>query len=116
MNIEEALTHVGPGWAEIVRQLDVNLREQVGDYELLQAKEKFGALRFYISLPEGTDQQTWAIAHQLIGLAEDKSSQTCEECGSPGEIQGIGFWLRALCPTHRQDRQQRNELLDRLDE
>jgi len=54
-----------------------------------QVKEKFGSLRFYMTI--GTDE-----VYAMISEAEELSSKTCEECGGPGE-QRSGGWIHTLC-------------------
>jgi hypothetical protein len=58
--------------------------------EVIQVKEKFGGLRFYIN--EGTDE-----IHQRIGQAELESMKTCEITGKLGKIRTDIGWHRTLC-------------------
>lgn len=58
-----------------------------------QIKEKFGALRFYVS---GGDEATGG----MIQMAECMSARTCEECGAPGTTAGRGY-IQTLCDHHR---------------
>jgi hypothetical protein len=60
--------------------------------EVVQVKEKFGTLRFYIS--EGDD-----VIYELINFAEEMSAVTCEVCGSPGVMRNRG-WMQTLCDAH----------------
>lgn len=55
-----------------------------------QVKEKFGGLRFYMTI--GTDE-----VYALIGKAEALSCKTCEECGEPGEKRTDLGWIYTLC-------------------
>lgn len=57
--------------------------------EILQCKEKFGTLRFYIS---GGDD----YINGLIAFAEKSSARTCERCGGIGKSQK-GAWIKVLC-------------------
>jgi len=50
-------------------------------FEVLQVKQKFGGLRFYVSHRHRTD----AIL-QRIEAAELESLRTCEVCGKPGKV------------------------------
>ena len=59
------------------------------DGMILQIKEKFGGLRFYIGC--GTQEM-----FDLIEDAEDKSITICEECGRPGTLRN-GGWLVTRC-------------------
>lgn len=55
----------------------------------VQVKEKFGGLRFYMSLTNDK-------ISELIREAEKKSVTICEECGESGQIRN-GSWIRCLC-------------------
>lgn len=81
----------GDGWYNILDELCAKL-EPYG-VVAAQVKEKFGTLRFYL---EATPSDKWEEIHKLIGEAELKSSETCEQCGKPGTIRG-GGWVRCLC-------------------
>lgn len=67
---------------------------------ILQVKEKFGSLRFYIS--GGTE-----IMQHYIDFATALSNHTCEKCGSPGKSRNDG-WIKVLCDKHYTERE--NEL------
>ena len=54
-----------------------------------QIKEKYGALRFYMT---GETDEMFAI----INKAEEQSSVTCENCGKKGKLRGRG-WLYTRC-------------------
>ncbi len=87
------------GWNDLVYDLSAKLEECIlrmpeekrGDYRAVQAKEKFGFLRFYMTI------ETKEMS-DLIAEAERKSAITCEICGSEkGEMRKTGGWLRTLC-------------------
>lgn len=59
---------------------------------VVQVKEKFGTLRFYID--RGTDEH-----YNYIRFAEAMSAVTCETCGAPGKIRGRG-WYYTACDEH----------------
>lgn len=61
--------------------------------EIVQIKEKFGALRFYIS--NTTDR-----VETLIEFAESMSRRTCEVCGKPGSLDDEGGWMKTQCEDH----------------
>ena len=83
----------GDGWFKIIDQLSADitlLDEKNGTTTIaVQVKEKFGALRFYVQA--GSD-----AIFDLIDKAEDESSRTCEMCGEPGELRGVG-WVSTMC-------------------
>jgi len=66
---------------------------------VLQIKEKFGGLRFYLSLHDET-------VTGMVRLAESLSYKICEDCGMPGTPRRSG-WLRTLCDTHEAERQEK---------
>lgn len=87
------------GWLDIVEDLSDAIQTYV-DYqaksnpsfkqpEVLQCKEKFGALRFYIV--DGDD-----YISGLIAFAERISSRVCESCGAAGKKQP-GAWIKTMC-------------------
>jgi len=70
---------------------------------VVQVKEKFGGLRFYVQA--ATDKH-----YNYISFAESMSYRTCEECGAPGKRYTDG-WHRVLCDIHAEmeGRGQENE-------
>jgi hypothetical protein len=89
----------GDGWFEILNKacgliqhhIDLMPEEEREAKQVVavQVKEKFGELRFYAS---GGDAYTSGV----LDMASYMSQVTCEECGSPGKIEGPG-WYRCLC-------------------
>ena len=77
----------GDGWYNLIDELSAKL-EPLG-VVVMQVKEKFSGLRFYIDI--GTDE-----AFDLIREAESKSVHICEKCGKPGETRATG-WIKTLC-------------------
>jgi len=59
---------------------------------VVQVKEKFGSLRFYIN--GGTEEH-----YNYIRFAEHLSARTCETCGAPGKMRGQG-WYYTACDEH----------------
>ena len=84
----------GPGWNDIVLDLHNKLVKENPEYFIAQIKEKFSTLRYYVG--PMTEQ-----GHMYISDAENKSSQTCEECGRPGELRQDGYWIVTLCEWDR---------------
>lgn len=66
--------------------------EEVPEVVAVQVKEKFGTLRFYTN---GGDEYIYGA----ISMAEALSAATCETCGAPGKLRGIG-WLYTACDAH----------------
>lgn len=100
--IEKYGMGVGKGWYPILADLVREIREideARGTASLLvQVKEKFGGLRFYLA--ESTNDH-W----EAISRAESKSLNTCEDCGAPGLMYNDG-WVSTLC---REDARRRWE-------
>ena len=74
----------GLGWADIIHDLCLKLEKILDKHPenemyVVQIKQKYGTLRFYM------ETETDEIS-QLIHEAEVLSSQTCEGCGSPGKM------------------------------
>jgi len=83
----------GRGWESLYAPLIARCKaEGVG---VLQIKEKFGGLRFYVM--DGSEE-----LHAAIKEAEAKSLTICEQCGSPGELRK-GGWRKTLCDQHAQE-------------
>jgi hypothetical protein len=96
---------IGAGWFNLLNnacrliQSHLDWKPDVPQVVAEQVKEKFGGLRFYV---QGGDEYT----NGIIAMAEQMSGLTCETCGAPGEQGGRG-WISTLCPTHRQEREQK---------
>jgi hypothetical protein len=95
-SIEDLQAAVGKGWSKIVQKLVEDLESLGWDGRVLQVKEKFGGLRFYVAT-------TSDAIHGRIAEAEHESYRTCEECGNPGCLRA-GGWLRTLCEDHSSGR------------
>lgn len=77
----------GPGWKSLYEPL-IELCKAEG-VAILQIKEKYGTLRFYVgAAPDHV--------FDAIDEAEARSAVTCERCGAPGQTRG-GSWIRTLC-------------------
>jgi hypothetical protein len=88
------LACVGPGWVSLVEPLIQRCIDEGAT--ILQVKEKFGGLRFYVD--EASDELCAAI-----DAAERESYKVCEGCGAPGEPRE-GGWTRTLCDVHANGR------------
>lgn len=107
---EQQSKGVGEGWQPIIRRTHTELLDLLGDYELLQIKEKFGGLRYYISAPPGCNIQKIDAIRSIVDAAEDESFTTCEVCGLPGEAgRDGGYWIKTLCENHRAERKIREQ-------
>lgn len=84
---------IGKGWYDLVKPLVEECNEK--GYAILQIKEKYGGLRFYVA---ACPQEFW----DKVDEAEKESYTICEECGEPGELRG-GGWMRTLCDKHARE-------------
>lgn len=88
---------VGNGWLGILENTIKELIKLGWDKQIIQVKEKFGGLRFYVSnLPEK--------GINIIIEAEKESYETCEVCGEPGKQHLIKGWYHTLCEEHRNEK------------
>ena len=97
----------GNGWFDLIHRLCTDIQVELdkpGNEELkerfwvVQVKEKYAGLRFYVS---GAS----SAIHSLIRGAERESYETCEDCGAPGQPKK-GGWYRTLCDRHAEERGQ----------
>jgi len=86
---------VGPGWKHIILHLCKDIMCLDLKVDVVQVKEKFGGLRFYI---DGGNEEI----NDLIQNAEAESFQTCEECGSKEDVSTSGDWRLTLCKKCRE--------------
>lgn len=89
ISVQRIQEMVGPGWKRIISSLIEDLHLLGWDGKVLQVKEKFGGLRFYVEL------ETLEIQERILEAGR-RSMITCEECGEPGELQNTG-WIKCLC-------------------
>ncbi|GDX80024.1 hypothetical protein LBMAG42_18350 [Deltaproteobacteria bacterium] len=85
---------VGDGWAPLVERLLMAAKERGftrENFEVIQVKQKFGGLRFYV---RGGDE----AFGNLVREAERESYTTCETCGGqPASLVRPRNWSRTLC-------------------
>lgn len=90
---ENVINCVPEGWHNIVNTLIDELFALGWDGQVFQAKEKFGALRFYVGAASED-------MYSRIREAEKDSANTCEVCGKPGEERSPFGWVKTLCEEH----------------
>lgn len=78
------------GWQDHVRELIDEIAKIDDTIEVMQIKEKFGSLRFYIL--SGTDE-----IFDLIDEYERKTEEMCENDGYTAKTRKYGYWLKTLC-------------------
>ena len=85
-----------PITAEEVEEKRLAMEEEADKVPVVvQVKEKFGGLRFYVNA--ATDEH-----YNYINFAESMSYRICEVCGSPGKRYTDG-WHQVLCDTHAKE-------------
>ena len=85
----------GIGWYDILDGLLNGIYEHLKisnlqNFQIVQVKEKFGGLRFYV---HGADD----AIHALIRDAENLSYSTCELCGSRENVKMSHGWIKVAC-------------------
>lgn len=86
------------GWFPLLARLGADLDQVAPDWSLMQAKSKFGVLRFYASVGDDDTSSRERFAAR-VAEAEAESARTCERCGRAGstrEVPPTG-WLATLC-------------------
>jgi len=87
------------GWFDILANLTKEIEAEIAkepnlaSLKVVQVKEKFGGLRYYVSVENS------AIS-AAIERAEKESANTCETCGAPGQNRSIHRWMRTECDEH----------------
>ena len=85
---------VSDGWFDLLMSLSIKLEAMDGidSVHVVQVKEKFGGLRFYVN-------SATSAMYEIIMEAEVNSYKICEVCGNPGELRR-GRWIQTLCDKH----------------
>ena len=99
------LHHTGAGWKPLIKELNEKIEALFPNYDIEQIKEKFGALRYYISIPWNEDEteeeaRNRDVAYELTEEYEDKSMKVCESCGAISNVthgRHDDFWIKTLC-------------------
>lgn len=85
------------GWFDIVVKLNEDITKIDPYYKVDQIKEKFGTLRYYVTLSEGMTGDDYDRINDLIYNAGKKSSVTCQDCGVPAKLETDKHWLKTIC-------------------
>lgn len=95
--LESRALGVGQGWLHLIKEMIDELISLGWDKRLVQSKEKFGGLRFYIeNYPEG--------GQDVIVKYEKLSYLTCEQCGGDASPNQINGWIHTLCDIHAEEK------------
>ncbi len=87
------------GWSCLLDSLCLVIENRIKNAKLkemhaIQIKEKFGTLRFYMTLSED-------YIDGAIDMAERQSANICEVCGKHGTLEKSHGWWKTLCEDHR---------------
>jgi len=94
------------GWFNLIERLSILIENELTDMEpsiaegiyVIQIKEKFGGLRFYIS-------EYTPFFEGAIGLAEALSFNICEICGNSNAMtRRVNGWYKTECDVHYNER------------
>lgn len=92
---------VDEGWYQIVVDCDEELAAIDPNYEILQIKEKFGGLRYYMTPSNETTPEQRDEMYKVISKYEQAALRTCEATGLPGVLmKSVGGWLKTLNPEY----------------
>jgi hypothetical protein len=101
---------INEGWKELVEEITskievVNNKYSPSSYiRAAQVKQKFGGLRYYISIEE-IDEQDVRYVYDMIAEAEKRSFTICEYCSSPAKnTTGRHYHVETVCDEHRTSR------------
>lgn len=101
IELEEALSAVGPGWSELIHRFYNRIDELNIDVKVSDVKEKFGGLRiyYYIKNLENTKNDVlYEDFDWFIESLEKESFETCEECGSKvAGMKDVNGWYKTWC-------------------
>ena len=83
------------GWFPLIDELIEELDKLPDEIEVLQIKEKYAGLRFYVS---GASEK----AHDIIEQYKTYSYHLCEYCGEfyTAKERECGGWYKTLCHKH----------------
>jgi len=88
---------VGEGWFGLLKNLIDELISLGWDRHMIQSKEKFGGLNFYV-------KNSTSEMQDVILKYERLSYKTCEKCGEEGSVRK-GDWIKTLCDVHAEGRE-----------
>jgi len=100
---------INEGWKGLVEEITskietINNKYSPSSYvRAAQVKQKFGGLRYYISI-EDVEEQDVRYVYDMIAEAEKRSFTICEYCGSPANTSRDRFYGATLCDEHRTSR------------
>jgi hypothetical protein len=107
-NLYKKLSYIecDEGWFNLIKSLSTIIENKLKDMDpsvvegiyIVQIKEKFGGLRFYIS-------EYTPFFEGAIELAEALSFTICETCGNSNAMnRRVNGWYRTECDVHYNER------------
>jgi len=87
----------GDGWFDLIYRICEEIdgfykvnKADINNLRILQIKEKYGGLRFYIGSYIDEEQN-------IIDFYEEKSYHVCELCGKEGKLRIKNGWYTTVC-------------------
>ena len=93
------------GWLPLIKRLMQKLTAvgfSEAHYKIVQVKEKFASLAFYIYSTD-PDSKRQQLVHALIDAAQNRSTSMCEICGQPAKLWIHAGWWTTVCNEHVPD-------------
>lgn len=94
------------GWHTIIDELSKQVAQVAEQHppvegepcvSVVQIKEKFGGLRYYIDYHNMNDDDIQKIEY-IVRNAEMKTFAVCEDCGGDGQrVSPRRYWMKTLC-------------------
>lgn len=102
----------GRGWNDILECLvqsidDVLDEDESEKMNVVQVKQKFGALEFYCFFDD--DFEKADTIRSLISMARKMSQRVCEYCGDAASRRSIGGWYVTICEDCYDKRNNQND-------
>lgn len=93
------------GWKELIDEVSAKIEAVNNKYpessyiNAVQVKQKFGGLRYYVSIEE-IDSHDVDYIYGIIEQAEKRSISICEFCGAPAKVSKWGYNIETACDEH----------------
>ena len=92
---------VDEGWYQIVVDCSKAIDAIYPHYKILQIKQKFGGLRFYLDIHGDATNEQRNQVYEAIRKYEKLAEQTCEATGLPGVPMKSPYgWVKTLNPEY----------------
>lgn len=90
------------GWHDLIDDLSRKISEAADRFPhrsvtVVQIKEKFGGLRYYLNYEDMNDDSIHVI-EKIVRDTESKSYKICEDCSGEADIcSPKHYWMKTLC-------------------